>query len=300
MNKSWLGHVAALMVVIVWGTTFVSSKVLLNSGMSPDEIFLCRGAIAYLSLLIIYHKRVWCDTWRDELVMLGLGITGSSLYFMTENTALIYDTSSNVSILVGSTPLLTALLVCALDKTEHMSRRQVFGSVIAFLGMTLIVLNGQIVLHLNPLGDALAICAALTWACYSYLMRSVSSRYRSAFITRKVFFYGVLTISPVVMWNGAPSFTLSFLSQPRIIGNILFLGILASFLGFVIWNWVLSRIGTIKATNYVYMQSLVTIIAAAMVLGERITVMAVIGMAVLIIGMVMAQREKKISSETNF
>lgn len=291
LEKNIQGHLVAVLVVIIWGTTFVNSKVLLNRGISPDEIFLCRFFLAYLSLLLFSHKKMLCDKWKDELIMLGLGLMGGSLYFLAENTALLYDTSSNVSILVGSTPLLTALLVGAVKRELRQSAKQFVGSLIAFAGMALIVLNGQLVLHLNPLGDTLAICASLTWAVYSLLMTYVSDRYSADFITRKVFLYGMLTILPVILLKEQHTLTIDKLSDPIILGNILFLGFVASTLGFISWNWALRVIGTVKATNYVYFQSSVTLIVASIVLGETITPMAVGGVLLLIFGMVLAQRK---------
>lgn len=286
--KKWLGHISACFVVVVWGTTFVSSKVLLNHGLTPDEIFLCRAIIAYLSLLLLSHKQLLCDNWKDELIMLGMGVAGGSLYFLSENNALIYDTASNVSILVGSTPLLTALLIGAVKRELRQTALQFVGSIIAFLGMALVVLNGQLVLHLNPLGDALSIGAAATWAVYSLLMTYVGGRYPTHLITRKVFFYGTITILPVVIYKGAPALTNGTLADPLVIGNLLFLGLLASTLGYIAWNWTLERIGTVKATNYLYLQSFFTLIAAALILGETITPIALLGILLLIGGMTLA------------
>lgn len=291
LELRWIGHLVAIFVIIVWGTTFVSSKVLLNNGLAPDEIFLCRCILAYVSLLAVSHRKLVCESWKDELIMLGLGMMGGSLYCLAENTALMYDTSSNVSILVGSTPLLTALLIGSVKREMRQTKRQFMGSLIAFVGMALVVLNGQLVLHLNPLGDALALLAALTWAVYSFLITYVNGRYPAHFITRKVFFYGMLTILPVVFGKGATGLTIERLTSPIVMGNILFLGLMASTLCYICWNWVLSVIGTVKTTNYVYLQSAVTLIVASIVLDEKITLMAVMGMLTLIGGMVLALRK---------
>lgn len=285
------GHLVAVAVILVWGTTFVSSKVLLNNGVSPEEIFLARFTLAYFSLLLFSHKRFFCGSWRDEVIMMGLGLMGGSLYFLAENNALIYDTSSNVSILVGSTPLITALLIGAVKREMRQTVRQFVGSLIAFAGMALVVLNGQLVLHLNPLGDTLALCAALTWAVYSFLMTYVNGRYPADFITRKVFFYGMLSILPVVLTKETVSLSLEKLTDTVVLGNILFLGLVASTLGYICWNWVLKVIGTVKATNYVYFQSVVTLVAASIVLDEIITPMAIIGVFLLICGMTLALRK---------
>lgn len=287
--KKWLGHIAALFVMIVWGTTFVNSKVLLLHGLMPDEIFFLRFVQAYIVIALLCHKKWLADTWRDELIFVGLGLSGGSLYFLAENTALLYSTTSNVSILVGSTPMLTALLIGAIYKSERLSLIQSLGSVIAFIGMSLIVLNGQIILHLNPLGDTLALAASATWAVYSLFMRWVTGRYSTMFITRKVFFYGLLSIVPVMVLSGnMPQW--QALTEPVVAFNLLFLGLVASTLCYLVWNYVLKVVGTITATNYIYLQSFVTMIAAKIVLDEYITWMAILGVALLIIGLMIVQR----------
>ena len=290
--QKYLGHIGALFVMAVWGATFVNSKVLLTHGLLPDEILLLRFIQAYIILAIICHRQWLAQTWRDEAVFLGLGVFGGSLYFMAENTALIYSTTSNVSILVGSTPIATALLVGAVYRDERLNVRQWLGTAIAFVGMTLIVLNGQLILHLNPLGDTLALAASATWAVYSLLMRKVMARYSTLFITRKVFFYGLITILPVMIVNGHINIDMQLLCQPVVAANLLFLGIIASTLCYFLWNKVLDVIGTVRATNYIYLQSLITMLVAKIVLGERITLMAIIGVGVLIAGLALVQGRK--------
>ena len=290
--QKYLGHIGALFVMAVWGATFVNSKVLLTHGLLPDEILLLRFIQAYIILAIICHRQWLAQTWRDEAVFLGLGVFGGSLYFMAENTALIYSTTSNVSILVGSTPIATALLVGAVYRDERLNARQWLGTAIAFVGMTLIVLNGQLILHLNPLGDTLALAASATWAIYSLLMRKVMARYSTLFITRKVFFYGLITILPVMIVNGHININVQLLCQPVVAANLLFLGIIASTLCYFLWNKVLDVIGTVRATNYIYLQSLITMLVAKIVLDERITLMAIIGVGVLIVGLALVQGRK--------
>lgn len=286
----WGGHIGALAVVTVWGTTFVSSKILLNTGLMPADIFFYRFLMAYLCLALVSHRRWWTDTWQDELRLMGLGLMGGSLYFLTENMALVYSATSNVSILVSCSPMLTALVVGLFYRSERMNMRQVLGSIVAFVGMAMIVLNGQLILHLNPLGDILALSAALTWAFYSLLMKGVMERYSTDFITRKIFFYGVLTILPYFLWVEPLNTHIALLQEPKVLGNLLFLGLLASTGCYLLWNWVMKALGAVKATNYIYLQSLVTMLFAHLVLGERITWMAIAGTLLLILGMLRTQR----------
>lgn len=280
-----MAHLIAATVVALWGTTFVSSKVLLNAGLMPADIFFFRFLMAYVLMLAFSHRRLLAHTLQDELAFLVLGMMGGSMYFLTENMALQHTAASNVSILISSTPMLTALLVGTFYRKERLSRRQIFGSLLAFGGMALVVLNGQLVLRLNPLGDALAFLSALTWALYSLFITVVKNRYSPDFITRKVFFYGLLTILPYFHFVHPLSLDLQLLSRPVVWGNLLFLGLLASTGAYLVWNWALARLGTVRATNYIYAQPLVTMLFAVAVLGERITPMALVGMAVLILGM---------------
>ena len=288
-----MAHIVAIFVVLIWGTTFVSSKVLLNSGLLPADIFFVRFIIAYSCLLCLSHKRLFANSIADELTLAGLGIMGGSLYFLTENMALLHSTSSNVSILVSTTPLVTAMLLAIFYKSERLSSRQICGSVLAFIGVVLVVLNGQLVLHLNPLGDALALGASFTWGFYSLFMRRIMGRYSADFITRKVFFYGLVTIMPYFALVHPLDIDLLTSGSKTIWGNLLFLGFVASTGGYLLWNWVMRKLGAVKSTNFIYLQSLVSMVAGHVILGERITIMAIAGAVILIIGMILAVRKKR-------
>ena len=277
----------------MWGTTFVSSKVLLNSGLLPADIFFVRFVIAYLCMLCLSHKRLFANSIADELTLVGLGMMGGSIYFLVENMALLHSTASNVSILVSTTPLVTAMLLAIFYKSERLSARQIFGSVLAFVGVVLVVLNGQFILHLNPLGDALALGASFTWGFYSLFMRRIMGRYSADFITRKVFFYGLVTILPYFALVHPLNIGLLTSGNMTIWGNLIFLGFVASTGGYLLWNWVMRKLGAVKSTNFVYLQSLVAMVAGHVILGERITFMAIAGAVILLVGMVLAVRKKR-------
>ena len=118
----------AIMVVATWGTTFVSSKVLLNAGLMPADIFFYRFLMAYFIMLLVCHKKLRADNIKDELTFLGLGLMGGSIYFLTENMALFYSTTANVSILVSTTPIITAFVLALFYKNERMKLRQIISS----------------------------------------------------------------------------------------------------------------------------------------------------------------------------
>ena len=286
-------YFVALFVVLIWGTTFVSSKVLLNSGLLPADIFFVRFVMAYCCMLCISHKRLFANSVADELTLVGLGLMGGSVYFLVENMALLHSTASNVSILVSTTPLVTAMLLAIFYKSERLSMRQIFGSILAFVGVVLVVLNGQFILHLNPLGDALALGASFTWGFYSLFMRRIMGRYSADFITRKVFFYGLVTILPYFAFVNPLNIDLLTSGNMTIWSNLIFLGIIASTGGYLLWNWVMRKLGAVKSTNFIYLQSLVAMVAGHVILGERITFMAIAGAVILIVGMILAVRKKR-------
>ena len=286
-------YFVALFVVLIWGTTFVSSKVLLNSGLLPADIFFVRFVMAYCCMLCISHKRLFANSVADELTLVGLGLMGGSVYFLVENMALLHSTASNVSILVSTTPLVTAMLLAIFYKSERLSMKQIFGSILAFVGVVLVVLNGQFILHLNPLGDALALGASFTWGFYSLFMRRIMGRYSADFITRKVFFYGLVTILPYFAFVNPLNIDLLTSGNMTIWSNLIFLGIIASTGGYLLWNWVMRKLGAVKSTNFIYLQSLVAMVAGHVILGERITFMAIAGAVILIAGMILAVRKKR-------
>lgn len=292
-NNTWIYHLVAFATVAIWGCTFVSTKVLMLNGLSPAQIFTLRFLIAYVMMLAVYHSRLWADSWRDELKMMLLGISGGSLYFLSENEAMNFTSTTNTSLIVCSCPLFATLLVRLVYRsTTRISMMQLGGSLLAFAGMVIVVLNGRFVLHLSPLGDALAFTACLSWSVYSLLMKWVSAKYGAAFITRKVFFYGVLTILPYYIFNPTLP-TAAVLTKPVVVGNLAFLGCLASMICFLTWNWCISKLGAVKATNWVYFNPITTMIFASWVLDEKITPYFLAGATCILLGMFVADRSTK-------
>ena len=292
-NSNIFYHLVAFLTVAIWGTTFVATKVLMLNGLSPAQIFTLRFSIAYVLMLCFNHRRFLADSWKDEAKMALLGITGGSLYFYSENEAINFTTTTNTSLIVCSCPLFATLLVRMVYKySSRIHIVQLLGSLLAFVGMIIVVLNGRFVLHLSPVGDALAFTACMCWAIYSLLMKSVSNHYGAAFITRKVFFYGVLTILPYYLF--IPGFPpVEVFSCPQVFGNLIFLGCLASMICFLTWNWCISKLGTVKATNWVYFNPITTMIFASLVLDEKITPYFLVGATCILLGMYVTDKKTR-------
>ena len=285
-------HIIAILTAAIWGTTFVSSKLLLEEGMSPAEIMFLRFAMSYLCMLPFVKGKLLCNNWRDEALMMLLGVSGGSLYFLLENSALLYTQASNVAIIIAATPLLTTLAVHLTNRKEKISKRLYGFSLLSLSGVALVVFNGEFILKLNPLGDLLTLGAAVMWVIYSIIIPKVETKYDSLTITRKVFFYGVLTLLPYFAIEPY-EVTLEMLTRTVVIGNLLFLGLLASLICYWTWNVVIIKLGAVRSTNYLYINPIVAMITSHIVLNEHITPLAMVGTTLILVGMYLAQKSKQ-------
>ena len=305
-GKSLLYHLLALFVVAVWGITFISTKVLINNGLQPSQIFVIRFVMAYAGIWAILalgkgDTHLLSRSFKDEAVFAFLGISGGSMYFLAENTALAYTQASNVSFIVSTAPLLTILMTLAFRKVSkgdfaaalepvRVNWALVLGTLLALGGVAMIAFDGSR-FQMSLRGDLLAFAAALCWGLYSIFMGKMSANYGEVFATRKVFFYGLLTIIPFIWGEGMPS--AEVLGRSSVVLNLLFLGLVASLACFIIWNKVMVRLGNVTATNYVYLNPFFTLVTAVTVLGERLTPLSAVGSLAIVAGVFLAGKHKQ-------
>ena len=290
-NKKTAGHLMALFTVVVWGTTFISTKVLLRE-FTPIEILLFRFLIGFAALCLVDHKRLKTKKESHELLFVAAGISGVTLYFLLENIALTFTYASNVGVIVAAAPFCTAILGFIFLRDEKLKVGFLVGFVISIAGIVLLSFNGQKSFHLNPRGDVLALLAAVVWACYSVLIKKISSYgYQTIQITRHVFFYGILFMLPALFFMDF-RWQFSRFKDPVLLANILFLGLCASALCFVTWNLAVKIVGAVKTSVYLYLVPVVTIAASVLVLHEKISVVSVLGTVMVLMGLVLSDRGK--------
>lgn len=291
-NLKTIGHLVAFLTVFIWGTTFISTKLLLRS-FSPLEVLIFRFVIGYICLLIIYPRFIKTKSFKEELLFILAGICGVTLYFLFENIALTYTLASNVGIITAIAPFFTAIMAHFFLKGESFKIQFFIGFSVAILGIILITFNGNYVLKLNPIGDILAVLACLFWALYSILMKKISTlNYHNIGCTRRVFFYGIVFMIPSTLFL---DFNLDFsrFTNPINLINILFLGIGASALCFVTWNWCVKILGAVKTSTYIYLVPVITLASSYLVLNENITKIALIGAALTILGLIISEKKPK-------
>ena len=283
-NEKLKGHLLALFCAAVWGTTFVASKRLLG-WYSPVQLMFLRFAAAYAALWA-FCPRWERPVWREELCFLLMGVSGCTLYFWTENTALTLTYAANVSTIVALAPLLTAILAHLATKgRERLDKWVWIGFAAAFTGVALVVFNGAVVLKLSPAGDLLALLTALLWAVFCIQQSYALERRSSLFITRKVMFYGLLTSLPLMLLGGFRGLTLAPLLGSGVnLLCFLFLAVFGNAVCYFAWAAAERRLGAVVTSNYVYTIPFITLAASAAFLDEPIAPAGVAGAALIVAG----------------
>lgn len=293
MSKTTTGHIAAMITIVIWGTTFISTKILLVD-FTPIEILFFRFLLGLLVLIIVYPKRLKLKDRKQELTFAAAGLCGICLYYLLENIALTYTMASNVGVIISIAPFFTAVLSHIFMKTEERLKAQFFvGFFVAMVGICLISFNGR-ELELNPIGDILAVVAALVWSVYSLLTRKISSYgYNTVQTTRRIFTYGIVFMLPFLF---VFDFNLDIqkVVKPEYALNLIYLGIGASALCFVTWNYAVKMLGAVKTSVYIYMVPVITVATSVIVLKEKITWVSAIGTIFTLIGLFLSESRLKI------
>lgn len=288
MSKYLFGHIAALLTIFIWGTTFISTKILLVD-FKPIEILFFRFLIGLIALLIIYPKRLKKTTKDQEITFALAGLCGVTLYFLLENIALTYSMASNIGVIISIAPFFTAILSDFVLKEKSLKSNFIIGFIAAMMGIALISFNGTSNFKLNPIGDVLALLAALVWAIYSVLTKKISEYgYNTIQVTRRIFIYGIaFMLIALVPFDF--ELNLNHFTNPVYLGNIIFLGLGASALCFVTWNVAVKILGAVKTSIYIYIVPVVTVVTSVIILNEQITLMSFIGTILTLIGLFLSQ-----------
>lgn len=287
INNVWY-HIIAILVILAWGVSFPFNKILLNNDISPTEIFVYRSLIAYLGLLLLSRFKVLLWGWRDEVLAVLCGLTGGALYFVLQNVALKLTLLSDVVIVIAINPLLTTILAAFFLKEEHFSWKILLSSAVAFAGVAVVTFRDGFVWGDGLLGNVLAFLAALSWSVYSVLLKRVQGRRSTLSITRKVMFYGMVCALPLMFIE--PLTPISTLLRPDLLAIMLFLALICSMAAFFIWNMVIKKIGAIRSSNYLYLDPILSILMGVILLGEKVTTIAVLGCTLVLLGVIMVEK----------
>ncbi len=287
-NHLLLGHLFTFLTIVIWSVAFVSNKALL-AYITPIENMILRFSLGYLLLMLLYPHWRLPHSLKDELFFMLLGFLGIFIYFLMENFALSYTQATNVGLYMGAIPILTALFAHFITEHERLSRNLLIGFVVAMAGIGLILLEG-VGFALRLKGDLLALGAAAVFALYSVILTRAPKAYHYIVITRRSFFYAVIMMLLYIYCSGE-RYNIQSLSIPTVWMNLLYLGILSSGLAFILWHKGIEQIGSVPASNYIYLVPLITAMTGVAVLDEVLTVRMIIGGILILLGLYLAQRK---------
>lgn len=291
MNNEIKGHLAAFITILIWGTTFISTKVLLIV-FSPIEILFIRFVIGFIALWIVYPHSLHINL-KQEGYFIAAGICGITLYYLFENIALTYTQASNVGVIISIAPFFTVIFSCLFLHEGHPDARFLLGFIIAMSGIALISFGSDAALKINPFGDILACIAACIWAAYSTITKKISSfGYNTIQTTRRTFFYGLIFMLPILAIMGFNIQPAKFFEVQNLL-NLLFLGLGASALCFVTWNTAVKNLGSVRTSVYIYMVPVITTATSALILHEQITWQILIGILLTLLGLFLSENRKK-------
>lgn len=291
-NKTIYGHGAAFITILIWGTTFISTKVLLQV-FDPVEILFIRFITGWLALWCVCPRRLIVRDKKQEWYFAAAGLCGITLYYLFENIALTYTLASNVGVIISIAPFFTVIFTCLFLRDGRPSPRFFIGFIMAMAGIGLISFGNGGALTVNPLGDILAVIAAVIWAVYSILTKKISTfGYNTIQTTRRTFFYGLLFMIPAILSMGFHIRPSDF-SDLKIVLNLLFLGLGASALCFVTWNTAVKILGSVKTSVYIYMVPVITAMTSTLILHERMTPEIISGIILTLIGLFLSENRKQ-------
>ena len=288
-RKTAIGHGMALFTAVVWGVTYISSKILVTD-LSPAAVIALRFPLAWLALFFCSPKPLIPESLKSELPYIGAGFTGLTLYYILQNVSLLYTTASNVGIITSAAPIFTALFLRIFCRGAPLRPLFFLGFGLAMAGIVLITLSKGGGVHLNAFGDLLALGTTMAWGGYGVFLEKIDhSTHSEIQITRKIFFWGILLCMPYLLISGG--FPLgTVLHHPILWGNLLFLSLGSSALCYVIWGRAVQTIGTVTTSTYLYLIPAVSVASAALFLREPVTWFTVTAVILILAGLWLSQK----------
>lgn len=303
MKKQALPYILAAFCILVWGVSFICTKYLLRT-FSSLEILILRFVTGYIAFCIISQKPLKTSGIKEELLFMGAGLCGITIYQFVENIAIYFTAANNVSIIVSTCPMFTAIIAAIFLHEKTITKNFVLGFVIAMTGIVLVTLNGSSEFSLSPKGDLLALGSAICWGFYSLFVSKINSLGHGNFAsTRRIFFWALIFMIPLAVYGlvfGGKSTSINFCpaentarwSDWKNILNLVILGVFASSLAFVAWNKTCKALGTVKTTAAIYMVCVVTIIFSFIFLGEKISLAGLFGTFLTILGLFISEKKQ--------
>jgi drug/metabolite transporter (DMT)-like permease len=297
-NESPLPTIAALLgAMMLWASSFAALKYTFES-FEPFFVIFARMCVALLFVLAVFPRtfrglRPDRGEWKWLLLM---ALFEPGLYFLFEAEALANTSASQAGMITAMLPILVAIGAW-LWIGERLTRRILFGGFLAISGaiwLSLAASKTQSAPH--PLyGNFMEFLAMLTAAGYTLTLKHLTRKFRPLFLTAFQALVGTLFFGIVMLLTGTP-LPESLPAEPSL--AILYLGIAVTFGAYGLYNYGVSRIPASRASLYVNLIPLFAVLLAWLLLDERPGWQELLGGALILGGVWIAQREEpKIAGE---
>ncbi len=291
-RRPMLPHVLLLIAVVIWGWTFVATKILVGE-IGPIELLALRllVGVPFLGALLV-ARRVALRLDRADIAPVLLGGALITIHFLVQITGLRTTTATNTAWIITVTPLVLAALSVAL-LGERIGRNGVAGIAIASVGILLLVSRGRLgdLDWLRSTGDWLALSSAFTWAFYTVATRRLAGRRDPLLVTFVILSVATLLVLPLFAAFGDLDSVRTL--SPRAILALFYLAIPGLALGHWFWQEGVAKLGGTRSGFYLYLEPLSTVALAVPLLGEPFGPVAALGGALVLTGVFVGQRESR-------
>src|SRR5262249_25005617 len=284
-------------VVVVWAGSFSVIKQLLDDGVRAGDIALVRYAIAAPGFAYILWRARGLPglTRRDAARVAAAGLVIVVGYHVFLNLGESYTTSGVAALVVALAPGRT-LVVAVLLGLDRIGLRQVAGLAIAFCGVFVVVAlgTGESFSLGSAKGPLIVLLAPLSFALYNVILKPLLGRYDLLALTAATSLIGVVGLVPFVRGSTVDAVTGAGAGEAAL---FLYLGVLATLLGYIGWHIGLRGLGPTRAVTYTYAISPLAVLIGAVALDEQLTVWLAVGAALVVGGIVMTQRRSSPRAE---
>ncbi|GCD12858.1 DMT family transporter [Clostridium tagluense] len=289
MKNKKTPHLMAIILMVMWSLSYLSIKVIVEEvspTLSAFYRFMLAAVILFIILKVKYpHEKILKE---DKFKVALGGLFGIAIYFIFENYAVANTSASNVAILIATIPVFT-LFSQRMFYKEKMSYGKIFGATLSLVGIVIIIASKERVslFSKGSIGDILALGAVFSWLIYNRVCSNFKGNYRSITITTYQIMWGSLFLSPSLFFSTVK------MPSTTVVLNIVFLSIFCSCIGYIAYIYCLKQLGATIITTYINLQPVMSLIAAAVILNEVVTIWQVIGCIVIIMGVTIVSFDGK-------
>jgi drug/metabolite transporter (DMT)-like permease len=281
-----LSYWKPLFAVVVWGASFIATKIALEE-IAPLSIIFLRLVLAsiLLAVVAIYSNKSFSLSWKNHGNIFILALI-AVFHLWIQVTGMQYTTAANTGWIIGTAPIFMAIVGCIAFK-ESLSPIRIFGILLAFFGLLMLISKGDLssIDFLSNKGDFLILASAFTWSIYSAVNKKISLTYSPLLTVLFLFLMMAVIISPFSISSQSIQSVINLSTKSWI--AILFLGIFCSGIAYVLWAQALKEMDSVKVGTFLYFEPFVTVFAAWLILSEEIIFLMIVSGVVITLGVLL-------------